>query len=274
MAVAKTICDTVLGELNAHVQSNTRPDPFTAARLRREIGKLEQADYMQARLCLGILLTLERKADEAIQVFEGMLEYAPEDPDLHQNYAHSLAKLRLANSANDHYKAAVEHAPEATEALIDLAETSQIVFKPCEFMSTLKSNLHKANADKLKENIEVQRAIRIAKLFEEVGITDHIANKIYLATEGFFTEHNLVLESGYFRRTAMYGSSTLTFYAELSCDSDFIHSLNEQLCDRLVDHDVAHLMKDLTYVFVAHSPDKYKEPTALNCSMDLKHADH
>jgi len=274
MAVAKTICDTVIAELNAHVESNTRPDPFTTARLRREIGKLEKADYMQSRLCLGILFTLERNAGEAISAFEDMLQYAPEDPDLHRNYAHSLAKLRLANSANEHYKAAIEYAPEATETLIDFAETSQKVFRPCEFLSVLKANGHKANTETLKANIDVQRAVRLANLFEEVGITDTTANQIYLATEDFFIEHDLMVPSGYFRKTAMYGSSTLTFYAELSRDPDFIHSLNEQLCDRLVDLDLAHTMRDLTYVFVAHTPEDTKESIALTCSTDLKHANH
>ncbi|MCE1007224.1 hypothetical protein [Pseudomonas monteilii] len=273
MAVAKTICDTVLEELNSHVHSDTQPDPFTAARLRREITKLEQADYMQARLCLGILLTLERKAKQAFEVFEEMLRYTPEDPGLHQNYGHSLAKLRFANLANSHYKAAVEYSPEATEVLIDLAETAQIAFRPCEFMSVLKANIHKANSEVLGENVDVQRAIRLAKLFEDVGISDETANSIYLAAEGLFIEHELLIEAGYFRKTGMYGSSTLTFYAELSCDDDFIHRLNDELCDRLVDFDVAHLLNNLTFLFIAHKPNT-KDTSVPNCSMDLKHADH
>ncbi|MHC8404275.1 hypothetical protein [Pseudomonas sp. TMB3-21] len=271
MAVAKTICEAVLEELNAYSTSATRPDRFTAARLRREIAKLEQADFMAAHLCLGILYTIERDADAALSEFEELLRYTPDDVNLHQNYAHSLAKLRMANAANVHYRIAADGAAESTEFLIDLAETSQIICRPQEFMEVLKRNKHKADEETLSKNIDVKRIIRISNLFEEAGLSDDDANSVYTAAEELFIEHNLEIESGYFRKTGMYGSSTLTFYAELSREPEFIHGLNECFCDRIVDMDASHLLKDLTYVFVAHTPIT-KEVMTPNCSTDLKHA--
>lgn len=272
MAVAKTICDTVLDELNSFSTSNTRPDPFTALRLRREISKLEQADFMAAHLCMGILYTIERKANDAISEFEALLKYSPEDATLHQNYAHTLAKLRMANAAHQHYRISADIASECTELLIDLAEISQVVCRPLEFMEVLKRNLHKANEEILKENIDVKRAVRIANLFEEVGLSDNDANSIYTAAEELYIEHDLEIYTGYFRKTNIFGSSALTFYAELSLEDDFIHDLNERLCDRVVDLDVSHLLKDLTYVFVAHTPNSKQDEFPQNRSMDLKHA--
>lgn len=272
MAVAKTICDTVLDELNAISASNTRPDRFTANRLRREITKLEQADFVAAQLCMAILYTIERNAKDAISVFESLLKYSPDDASLHQNYAHSLAKLRMANAAYLHYRISADIASESTEALIDLAEVSQIVFRPLEFMEVLERNLHKADEETLKANIDVKRAIIIAKLFEEVCLSDNDANSIYTAAEELYVEHDLNVGEGYFRKTSIFGSSTLTFYSELSLEDDFIHDLNDRLCDRVVDLDVSHLLKDLTYVFVAHSPSTKPEEFPQNCSMDLKHA--
>lgn len=274
MAVAKTICDTVLDELNAFSTSNTRPDRFTANRLRREISKLEQADFVAAQLCMGILYTIERNANDAISVFESLLQYSPDDTSLHQNYAHSLAKLRMANAAYLHYRIAADNASESTELLIDLAEISQVVCRPLEFMEVLERNLHKADGESLKANIDVQRTIRIAKLFEDAGLSDDDANSIYTAAEELYVEHNLVIDTGYFRKTDIFGSSTLTFYAELSLEDDFIHDLNDRLCDRVVDLDVSHLLKNLTYVFVAHTPSTKPEDSPQNCSMDLQHANH
>lgn len=272
MAVAKTICDTVLDELNAFSTSNTRPDPFTATRLRREISKLEQADFMAAQLCMGILYTIERNATDAISVFESLLKYNPDDASLHQNYAHSLAKFRMANAAHLHYRTSADIFSDPTEVLIDLAEISQTVCRPLEFIEVLERNLHKSDADTLKENIDVRRAVRIAKLFKEVGISDNDANSVYTAAEALYVEHDLKIDTGYFRQTSAYGSSNLTFYAELSLEDDFIHDLNDRLCDRVVDLDVSHLLKDLTYVFVAHTPSTKSEELLQNCSMDLKHA--
>ena len=272
MAVAKTICESVLEELNAYSTSNTRPDPFTANRLRREITKLENADFMAAHMCSGILYTIERKPNDAIAEFEELLKYAPDDPSLHQNYAHSLSKFRMANAANLHYRISADNAADPTEVLIDFAETSQVVCRPHAFMEVLNRNMPRADEEALKANIDVRRVIRIANLFEEAGLSDDDANSVYSATEQLFIDHDLEIKTGYFRRTSMYGSSTLTFFAELAVEDDLIHDINEDLCDRMVDLDVAHLLKDLTYVFVAHTPRTQPEEFPQNCSTDLKHA--
>jgi tetratricopeptide (TPR) repeat protein len=253
MAVAKTIGDTVLEELNAHVRSDTRPDPFTAARLRREIARLENVDFMPARLCMGILLTLEGKVKKAIAVFDELLSYAPSDPGLHQNYGHSLAQMRLVNLAHEHYKSALEFAPEATSILTDLAETAQIIFRPLEFIELMESHSHKSDSEILLNNEHVQRVSRLAEAFTRLEISDESANQIYSCVEPIFCNREIQVKSGHFRETGSYGSSKLTFYAEVSGDDDLIYEINEELCDNIVENDAGHLLKELTFVFVSHA---------------------
>lgn len=273
MAVAKTICDTLLAELNAFSTSQAVPDPFTAVRLRREIANLAKVNEMEAHFCSGILYTIERKAREAISEFEQLLAYNPDDANSHQNYAHSLGKLRFSNAAFDHYVIAADNFSDSTEVIIDLAEIAQVVFKPLEFFKVLERNRHKIDREQLKANLNFQWISRLAKLFKEVGITDDIANSIYSAVEQIFVDSNILIKQGYFRKTGIFGGATITFYAELLCDAETIYELNDELCDRFVENDVSHLLKDMTYIFVSHSTATSEINNAIDCSTDLTHAD-
>ena len=253
MAVAQTICNTVLEQLNVFSLSGTQPDPFTAIRLRREIEKLEKVDSMAALLCSGILYSVEKDVQNAIETFEQILTYAPDDANMHHTYAHALAKFRMANAAHQHYLIAVAHGDECTRALIDLAETAQMIFRPSEFMDAFEKNAQRADVEYLQKNVDVLRAIRLNKLFIELQIAEDDANRLYCAAESIFIENDLLVKSGYFKRTGIYGGSQLTFYAAIAGNVEFISEVNLTFCDRVIDLDAGHILKDISFVFVPYS---------------------
>lgn len=252
MALAKTIGETVLEELNFFAVSGTQPDPFTIARLRREIGKLEKVEPLGALLCQGILFSIEKNATEAIRVFEEILSYDPQNSDMNQNYGHSLAKLQMANLAQKHYVIAADNSIDSTSALVDVAETAQVVFRPSDFMQALERNAHKANIEELMKNPDVQNCFTVSELFSELDIKDDDANLISISAESVCIKNGLSVTNGYFRRTGMYGSSKLTFYAGIEGDSDLICNMNIQLCDSLIDNDAGHILSDISYIFVPY----------------------
>ncbi|UZE12807.1 tetratricopeptide repeat protein [Pseudomonas sp. B21-053] len=252
MALAKTIGETVLEELNYFAVSGSKPDPFTIARLRREISKLEKVEPIGALLCQGILFSIENNAEEAIRAFEEILSYDPNNPDMNQNYGHSLAKLKMANSAQKHYIIAADHSLESTSALIDVAETAQVVFRPTDFTEALERNAHKADVEKLMQNADVQNCFTVAELFKEFGIDEADANKIGLSAERICVQRDLSVMNGYFRRTGMYGSSKLTFYAGIEGDSDTICDMNIDLSDSIIDNDAGHILAEISYIFVPY----------------------
>lgn len=272
MALAKTIGETVLEELNCFAVSGSRPDPFTTARLRREIDKLEKVEPMGALLCRGILFSIEGQASEAIGAFEEILSYVPDDPNMHQNYGHSLAKLKMTNLAHKHYIIAADNSSESTSALVDLAETAQVVFRPTDFITVLERNAHKADAEKLMANADVQNSYTVSELFKELEIDEDDANKLSTVAEGICIRYDLSIANGYFRRTSMYGSSKLTFYAGIEGDSDLICDLNIEFCDKLIDEDIGHLLTDISYVFVPYQPADVDVLTQKASKMHKDHA--
>ncbi|KEY87842.1 hypothetical protein MBA34_17915 [Pseudomonas capeferrum] len=256
MAVAKTISDTLVEELNILANSGSILDPFTSARLRRDIKKLESAHFIAARICLGILYTIENNAEKSLSTFEETLSLDPSDRNIHTNYAHALSKFRKPEAACRHYKIAADLSPDH-HALIDLAEAAQIIFKPRIFSETIKSNLDKIDIDALEKNINARATLQLATLFEQNNISDDEANKIYKIAESIMSERNIGFKKGNFRRTDNYGGSTVTFYAAIEGSADLIHELNETLCDRIVDFDACHILKDIMYVFIPY----HQEPT-------------
>ena len=251
MAVAKTIADTLLEELNVYSVSGETPDPFTSSRLRREIKKLESTHFISARICLGILFTIEKNSKNAISTFEEIARYEPKDPNIHLSYAHSLSAFKMKVLACHHYKLAAQLMPNSIESLLGLAETARDIFKPREFTSTLNS-CDPDFVENLLNHPEAHQAFLMASLFETNRVSDEDANKIYSIAQEILQSNNIFFEQGNIKQTDIYGGPTVTFYSGLAQSDDLIFTLNEQLCDRIVDADAAHILKHVTYVFVSH----------------------
>jgi len=251
MAVAKTISDTLVEELNILANSGSPLDQFTSARLRRDIKNLESAHFIAARICLGILYTIENNVEKSLSTFEETLTLDPNDHNIHTNYAHALTKFKKPEEACLHYKVAAELSPDHY-TLIDLAEAAQIIFKPRIFSDTVKSNLNTIDLDALEANINARATLQLASLFEQNNISDEDANRIYKIAASVMRDRDISFEKGNFRRTDNYGGSTVTFYAAVEGTASLIHELNETLCDRIVDSDACHILKDIMYVFIPY----------------------
>lgn len=250
MAVAKTIADDILAELNHFSLSGTKPDAFTSARLKREIGKLGNVDFIGHLLCDAILATIDGRKDDAFRNFTEILKYQPDSADMHQNFGYSLAKFRRMNEAHEQYLLAVDSSDQTMKLLADLAESSQIVFRPGDLTMALERNEKKVDFDLLSSNSDFRRALKLAQLFKEFGIDEDEANQLYTTVEQICEENSVTVVTGFFRVTGMQGGSTLSFYASIEGDSDFISEMNLNFCDKVIDNDQGHILKDIAYVFV------------------------
>ncbi|RZI27700.1 hypothetical protein [Pseudomonas orientalis] len=250
MAVAKTIAENVLEELNRFSTTDTMPDAFTSARLRREIAKLGKVDVVGKQLCDAILATVEGREADARRNFIDILKYQPDNPDMHQNFAYSLSKFGRISEAHKHYLATVDHTDQTAKLLIDLAESSLIVYRPGDLVAALERNSKKINMDDIVESGNIRKALQLHELFTALDIDENESNQIYNTTEEFKLENNLKVVSGYFRSTGAYGGAKITFYASIEGDSEYISEMNMRFCDKLIDNDQGSILKNVTYAFV------------------------
>lgn len=274
MAVAKTIAENLLEELNRFSASNTQPDPFTSARLKREINKLGNVDFVGRLLCDAILATVEKREEDAIRNFEEILKYSPDNGNMHHNYAYTLAKLDRMNDAHEHYIAAVETASNINKLLLDLAESSLIVLRPGDLVSALERSSGRIDIPTLMLEKEIARAIDLSKLFDDVELDQSEANQIYTSASKLIREQSLEIMAGYFRGTGVHGGAKITFYSSIGGDGGFVADMNMMLCDRLIDDGLGHLLKNFTYVFVPYNqPDEDWLNSRVTMN-GIEHADH
>ncbi|PIO95971.1 hypothetical protein CBI55_03350 [Pseudomonas syringae] len=250
MAVAKTIADTILEELNHFSTTDKRPDSFTSARLKREIRKLENIDYTAKILCDAILATIEGRQKEALDNFSEILKYDPDNSSMHQNFAYSLAKFGMISEAHQHYLAAVDNSPNTNKLLMDLAESSLVIHRPGDFASAFKRNSEKVNTRELMQVRVISRALKLAALFADEEISDDDSHNMYKTAKEFRDEFKVKVINGYYRNTGMYDGPKVTFYATIEGDWEQVMDANMRLADRVIDKDQGHLLKEVTHIFV------------------------
>lgn len=254
MAVPKTIADDLLGELNRFATQKIVPDAFTSARLKREIGKLANADFMTSLLCEAILATITLRKGDTIRKFEEILRYQPEDADTYQNFGHSLLRFQDVNGAHSCYMKALEHSEKPSQVISDLADTAQIIFRPTDLTRALDKYGESLDITSLYKNDDFAAALKLAQLFERLKVDEGLANQIYTSAEKVFIRRNVRVNCGYFRLTGAFGGSKLTFYANIEGDSDFVSETNIELADQIIDDDHGAALPEVSMVFVPYHP--------------------
>lgn len=250
MVLPQTMMSSVLTELNSFSSSDRAPDPFTTTRLRREISKLKNSDFIGSLLCEAILLTLEKNYEEVVKTYKSILEYVPNDADMHENFANSLSRLHRLNEAQSHYMSAIRIARSSEELLRELSNHVQITFGTEDLIEAVDIYIKATGNESIIEDPEVSGALALSKLLEWHDIESSEANRFYKAAEDVCIENGAHIQNGIFRHTGVYGGPTVTFYAGLVADSDFIADMNTAMCDKIVDHELTDLINKISFVFV------------------------
>jgi tetratricopeptide (TPR) repeat protein len=225
-------------------------------------------------VCDAILATVENREEDAVSNFEEILKYNPDNGNMHQNYAYTLAKFGRMNDAHKHYLAAADNTSNISKLLLDLAESSLIVLRPGDLVSALERNSEKFDLEKLLLEKDIARAVELYRLFDEVELDQNETNKIYTSVSNFISMHELDLMAGYFRKTGAHGGAKLTFYSGIAGDGSFVADINMMLCDHLIDDGLNHILKNLTYVFI---PSNQRDESWLNNTLaadGVEHANH
>ncbi|MFK7700436.1 hypothetical protein [Pseudomonas caspiana] len=250
MAVAKTIADSVLGELNSFSSRHMVPDPFTTARLRREIAKLENVDVPASLLCEAILLTLEKKYEDVVSTFETIFEMLPEEADMHENFGNSLARLGRVADAHDAYLNALKYSNEPTSILMELAATTLVTFGTDEFMDALNNSAEKSDTAKILNSEFVSEAIKLHGLFEELEVSPSAAKSVYRSAEKVCLAFDKKINSGRFMSLSSYGGARVAFYAGIVGTAEIIADMNFALADQLIDDEQGDLLSMMSFVYI------------------------
>lgn len=273
MAVAQTIADSLLTELNRYSAEGTKPDPFTTARLRRSIEKLSKVDHVGGLLCEAILLTFENQYALVVDKFEEIFKFLPEDADMHENFGNSLGRLNHMWEAQDQYNEALRFSRDPASIIKEMAKSSCITFRIHDVMRALEQIEDPELREKLIESQDVADALELNTYIEEAGVTSHDVSSIYYHAERVCHEYNKSVPLGYLQLTSQFSGPNLTLYAEVDGSATDIANMNFALCDILIDADLGTLFDKVSYVFIADSKEKQTgESKDKQTGTDLQHA--
>lgn len=249
MPLPKTICTELLDELNGYVGQNQVPDPFTLARLKRQIKTLMNSSPADAYLCHGILHTLNKDIQGVRDSFKQVFFHLPNDSDMHYNFAGSLLRLGFANESLDHFMQALACNRASRAILLEIVNAAHVTFRMDTLLNAMDMYVRASQDESIMDDQEVQGALEIASILQELEIAPTTINGVYQAAESVLVKFSKTIERVRLLESKNLGGSLISVYAGIQTDPETISAMNMDLADELIDRDLADLAPSVSYAF-------------------------
>lgn len=249
MPLPQTVSIELLTELNAFVTRDEIPDPFTQARIKRKIQNLRNAAPAEAELCSAILHTINKNIDGVRNCYKDIFFYLPNDSDMHYNFAGSLFRLGYANEALDHFMQALAGNRVSREIVHEIANIANVTFRTDVLLNAIDMFIKASMDESISTDVEVQPALDLAALMQDLAIEPTTANKIYQAAECVILKFGCTVDRVRFFASEDFGGSAMSLYAGIVADPATVSEMNMALADEYVDRDLLHLLPQVTYAF-------------------------